>query len=111
MTFRHLIFFTAVITLLPRVHAVAEVIRRDVVIYGGTSAVNPTRPTMKNGMVCRRASCIMNTTSAFSINRVPFPRPQGYDPAEFELMGRIMDAGWLQVLRKFDPVPNRCRTT
>lgn len=40
-------------------------------------------------------------------NRVPFPRPEGYDPAQYELLLRIFDAGWRETFHKFDPVPNR----
>jgi hypothetical protein len=42
-------------------------------------------------------------------NRVPFPRPEGYDPAQYELLLRVYDAGWPheEQFRKFDPVPNR----
>lgn len=40
-------------------------------------------------------------------NRVPFPKPEGYDPAEYELLARVYDAGWDQTFNKFDPTPNR----
>lgn len=40
-------------------------------------------------------------------NRVPFPKPAGYDPAQYQLLVRILDAGWREVFRKFDPIPNR----
>lgn len=40
-------------------------------------------------------------------NRIPFPRPEGYDPAQYELLGRIFDAGWRETFNKFDPIPNR----
>ena len=40
-------------------------------------------------------------------NRVPFPKPDGYDPQRYELLGRVLDAGWRRVFRKFDPAPNR----
>ncbi len=40
-------------------------------------------------------------------NRVPFARPEGYDPLQYELLGRYLRAGWDGVFRKFDPVPNR----
>jgi len=40
-------------------------------------------------------------------NRVPFPKPEGYDPAQYELLGRIFDAGWREQFNKFDPIPNR----
>lgn len=40
-------------------------------------------------------------------NRVPFPKPEGYDPREYELMLRIFEAGWRETFDKFDPIPNR----
>lgn len=40
-------------------------------------------------------------------NRVPFPKPEGYDPDRYELLARILAAGWREVFDKFDPVPNR----
>jgi hypothetical protein len=40
-------------------------------------------------------------------NRVPFEKPEGYDPRQYELLGRFLRAGWNQVFQKFDPVPNR----
>lgn len=40
-------------------------------------------------------------------NRVPFPKPEGYDPGQYELLVRIFEAGWRETFQKFDPVPNR----
>lgn len=40
-------------------------------------------------------------------NRIPFPQPPGYDPAQYELLGRVLDAGWRELFSKFDPIPNR----
>jgi hypothetical protein len=40
-------------------------------------------------------------------NRVPFARPDGYDPAQYELLGRHLRAGWSGVFDKFDHIPNR----
>ncbi len=39
-------------------------------------------------------------------NRIPFPKPSGYDPGQYELLARILDAGWREVFHKFDPIPN-----
>jgi hypothetical protein len=39
-------------------------------------------------------------------NRIPFPKPAGYDPAQYELMKRVFDAGWRGTFGKFDPIPN-----
>jgi hypothetical protein len=39
-------------------------------------------------------------------NRVPFPKPAGYDPKQYELMLRIFQAGWRETFQKFDRIPN-----
>ncbi len=41
-------------------------------------------------------------------NRVPFPKPDGYDPAQYELLKRTIAAGWnwKGITSKFDPIPN-----
>ncbi len=40
-------------------------------------------------------------------NRIPFAKPAGYDPRQYELLARIYAAGWTETFGKFDPVPNR----
>ncbi len=40
-------------------------------------------------------------------NRAPFSKPEGYDPANYELLRRVYDAGWRETFEKFDPIPNR----
>ena len=40
-------------------------------------------------------------------NRVPFPKPEGYDARQYELLLRIFQAGWRETFDKFDPIPNR----
>jgi hypothetical protein len=40
-------------------------------------------------------------------NRVPFLKPENYDPAKYELLGRVFDAGWREWFGKFDIIPNR----
>jgi hypothetical protein len=37
---------------------------------------------------------------------VPFPKPDGYDPGQYELLLRIYSAGWRETFSKFDPIPN-----
>ncbi len=39
-------------------------------------------------------------------NRVPFPKPDGYDPKQCELLLRIFAAGWRETFEKFDAIPN-----
>lgn len=40
-------------------------------------------------------------------NRIPFPKPANYDASQYELLVRILDAGWRQTFHKFDLLPNR----
>jgi len=39
-------------------------------------------------------------------NRVPFPKPDNYDPMQYELLARYLDQGWRAIFVKFDPAPN-----
>lgn len=39
-------------------------------------------------------------------NRVPFPKPEGYDASQYILLKRYMDAGYRDHFRKFDRIPN-----
>jgi hypothetical protein len=39
-------------------------------------------------------------------NRIPFTRPDGYNPEDYELLRRIFDTGWRETFDKFDPIPN-----
>jgi hypothetical protein len=40
-------------------------------------------------------------------NRIAFPKPEGYDSTQYELLVRIFDAGWREWFGKFDAIPNR----
>jgi hypothetical protein len=40
-------------------------------------------------------------------NRVPFSRPNEYDPHQYDLLVRILEAGWNGTFTKFDPLPNQ----
>jgi hypothetical protein len=40
-------------------------------------------------------------------NRIPFPKPEGYDPARYEILRRLFAAGFRDVFSKFDPIPNK----
>jgi hypothetical protein len=41
------------------------------------------------------------------LNRLPFEKPAGYDPLQYELLLRDLAAGSRHVFGKFDPAPNR----
>ena len=40
-------------------------------------------------------------------NRVAFPKPDHYNPENYELLVRLFDTGWKALFNKYDPVPNR----
>jgi hypothetical protein len=54
-----------------------------------------------------QAYCFRMCLTDHPDNRVPFGRPDNYDPAQYELLVRIFEAGWRETFHKFDPVPNR----
>lgn len=53
-----------------------------------------------------QAYCFRTCLTNHDENRVPFPKPAGYDPAQYELLLRVFDAGWRETFDKFDPIPN-----
>ena len=53
-----------------------------------------------------QAYCFRMCLTNHAENRVPFPKPAGYDPAQYELLVRIFAAGWRETFNKFDPIPN-----
>lgn len=53
-----------------------------------------------------QAYCFRMCLTDHDPNRVPFPKPAGYDPADYELLVRIFQAGWKDTFNKFDPIPN-----
>jgi len=54
-----------------------------------------------------QAYCFRMCLSNHPDNRVPFPQPEGYDPANYELLARVYDAGWNETFNKYDAIPNR----
>ncbi len=54
-----------------------------------------------------QAYCYRYCATTHPENRVPFPKPEGYDPKQYELLVRIYEAGWKETFYKFDPIPNR----
>lgn len=53
-----------------------------------------------------QAYCFRMCLTDHPANRVPFSKPDGYDPGQYELLLRALDSGWDEVFRKFDPLPN-----
>ncbi|MCP4645080.1 MAG: FAD-dependent oxidoreductase [bacterium] len=54
-----------------------------------------------------QAYCFRMCLTNHKDNRMPFPKPDGYDASQYELLLRILDEGWRDVFKKFDPIPNR----
>ena len=54
-----------------------------------------------------QAYCYRYCVTDHPDNRRPFPKPDGYDPAQYELLLRVFQAGWRETFQKFDPIPNR----
>ena len=54
-----------------------------------------------------QAYCFRLCMSNNPDNLVPFPKPENYNPANYELLGRVFDAGWREWFNKFDLIPNR----
>jgi hypothetical protein len=68
-----------------------------------------TAPPGKPGQADQKiqAYCYRYCVTDHPDNRIPFPRPEGYDPKQYELLLRVYEAGWRETFDKFDPVPNR----
>jgi len=54
-----------------------------------------------------QAYCFRLCMSTHPDNKLPFPKPEGYDRSRYELLGRVFAAGWTDVFSKFDTIPNR----
>jgi hypothetical protein len=53
-----------------------------------------------------QAYCFRTCLTKHPENRVPFPKPEGYDPDDYELMLRVFGYGWRETFDKFDMIPN-----
>ena len=54
-----------------------------------------------------QAYCYRLCLTDHADNRIPFAKPEGYDPAQYELLLRVFNAGWRETFQKFDAIPNR----
>ncbi len=76
-----------------------------------TSGVLPrisTAPPGEYGAADKKlqAYCFRMCLTDTAENRVPFPKPAGYDPKQYELLLRVFLAGWRETFQKFDRIPN-----
>jgi len=53
-----------------------------------------------------QAYCFRTCLTRVAQNQVPFARPENYDSTQYELLVRVLDAGWNQLFNKFDAIPN-----
>ncbi|GAB3691506.1 hypothetical protein GCM10027592_09580 [Spirosoma flavus] len=54
-----------------------------------------------------QAYCFRMCLSNHPENRIPFPKPAGYNADRYELLARVYAAGWDETFQKYDPIPNR----
>ena len=54
-----------------------------------------------------QAYCFRMCLTDHPENRVPFAKPEGYNPNDYELSARIYATGWDETFDKFDDIPNR----
>jgi len=70
--------------------------------------ISPDPPGIKGeGDHRLQAYCYRMCLSNHPDNRVPFPRPAGYDSTQYELLVRVFESGWRESFDKFDAIPNR----
>lgn len=53
-----------------------------------------------------QAYCFRMCLTDHPANRIPFPKPDGYDPKQYEILRRVLVAGWRELFDKYDPIPN-----
>ncbi len=53
-----------------------------------------------------QAYCFRMCLTKHPENRVPFPKPDNYDPNDYELLRRVFATGWRETFDKFDMIPN-----
>lgn len=69
--------------------------------------ISPEPPGSKGDADRRiQAYCYRMCLTKHEANRVPFSKPEGYDPKQYELLLRVFATGWRETFAKFDPIPN-----
>ena len=71
----------------------------------GVSAQQPG--TYGEGDHRLQAYCFRVCMTNHPENRMPFPKPEQYDPKNYALLVRVFESGWCDVFNKFDPIPNK----
>ena len=73
-------------------------------VLARVSAENPG--TLGEGDKRVQAYCFRSCYTTDASNRIPFPKPAGYDASQYEVLLRVLKAGWGEFFAKFDPIPN-----
>jgi len=73
-------------------------------VVARVSAAHPG--TFGEGDTKVQAYCYRMCLTDLPENRIPFAKPAGYDPKQYELLARVYAAGWKETFGKFDPIPN-----
>ena len=69
--------------------------------------ISPDDPGVKGEADKRvQAYCFRMCLTNDPDNRVPFPKPEGYDSSRYELLIRVFNSGWRELFNKFDMIPN-----
>ncbi|WP_133576486.1 FAD-dependent oxidoreductase [Pedobacter metabolipauper] len=74
-------------------------------LLAGISSADPGKKGAGDNKL--QAYCFRMCLSSHPDNKITFPKPDNYNPANYELLARVFAAGWKEVFNKFDPVPNR----
>ncbi|MDR0336272.1 MAG: FAD-dependent oxidoreductase [Planctomycetaceae bacterium] len=53
-----------------------------------------------------QAYCFRMCLTNHEPNRIPFQKPEGYNPNDYELYARVFATGWRETFAKFDQIPN-----
>nr|WP_229239848.1 FAD-dependent oxidoreductase [Echinicola soli] len=54
-----------------------------------------------------QAYCFRLCMSNHPDNRIAFEKPEGYDPADYQLLARVFESGWNEWFQKYDAIPNK----
>tara|TARA_B110000305_G_scaffold206961_1_gene238184 strand:+ start:1568 stop:3316 length:1749 start_codon:yes stop_codon:yes gene_type:complete len=69
--------------------------------------ISELNPGIKgNGDQKIQAYCFRTCLTKNDENKVPFTKPEDYDPSQYELLIRIYESGWDETFNKFDAIPN-----
>ncbi len=54
-----------------------------------------------------QAYCFRLCMTKVAENKIAITKPEGYDSIQYELLGRLAKAGWMEFFDKYDPIPNQ----